>query len=1240
MAEKVDIIGGQLDGTVINNAASEATLLKLVEAVSKGGKGAAGSSVTADAIRIQQTYNRAHQDGYFEIGRFSRALANASGGFSDSIDDSRESAEKFSKSMGGGYNASQKFQDALGVAGTLAKAPFKMLGVAAAGVGLVFKGLGVASSGLMHTLDSALKVGMETKTPDMSALTNSIGRLNPVLATLLTVVDGDIKMFREFSKMGMDFGANINDFRRAAMVAGMSVDDFAAVLSEHRMSLALMGGSATAGATAFSDVSNQIQKKFAPVFSKLGMTMKETGQYTASYMDQMTQLGMSQTMTNDQLAAGAEDYIKELDMLSRVTGMTREEADRELKQQKEHMALKAAEMNMSPAVRKNLEMALAGVSDPKLKSTLTELVATGGVALSDSAKEMASMIPNISSLAAGLGKGSVTVDQFNAGLRSASTYAEDRIHGMGSAAGVMTAATGGYGDVLARLAGTFKNQGLGLTDELGRQKEAIASNTKGAAGFEQSLLELRQMMETMLLPIMTKVHAGFSFLLSSFGTGTPIFKFLASAANKVSIMLSGPLAKVGESLSQVGESFTEFFDTFKYNASDAIGDVLKSLMNAGAQIGISIYDALKDGVSEIDFDAIFSNMSKFGTGLYYVLADGLESIDYKAIGASIKASISKIFTAVSKSLANFDFKNVGEVLNSGTATVVELIKNGGTEFNGIMRDIFDSLGSGLLTTINSTIKGLSTIDYTEISNTVTNGFIDIIAVVGSGLTNVVSDFGEKFIAGLPELKENLSQLIDALYPALVSGTSNLLAAAIGYLPALMSGLISLLTVGLPPILEGIAALVYGTIQLIYDVFNSDNVKTAVGTVYDAMGTWMHEKWVVFTDWVVKSLTSVFTDLISGISLGVEAIKEVLSFDSLKSWFSGDEETKTEKSPKSEPRATPVAGATIPKTAADAKAPVSVNSTDATKNKEAPENATPPKAPIPGATIPENAVEKKAEPEKKVSELQAKLAEAEKKHAELAKNRLDEKGNIKPGKIEDVKAFEDAAVAVAQLREQVYAEKAGVKGGIPMTAVDKQKIEVQKLRDQVYDQRGVLTGDDATVQKWTDAKMKLTDLQIAAEKEAEAKKPVASATAPKPAEITTPEAKKTTERVVPDAKPVTPKPAEITTPVAPVIVPKPAEITTPTANIPSPVSASKTETTKADNKQTVGDQQDALVTAIKEGNDKLASETVNTNRLITQLNTSIDRLNAQIDRLIAIQVGNTDATNNVASAVKGSGNRIQ
>ena len=137
------------------------------------------------------------------------------------------------------------------------------------------------------------------------------------------------------------------------------------VLASNSKGLALLGKSAVSGSKQFVDLAAEMQTSgLRTQFFNLGMSVTDINQASAGYLVQLGRLGKSSQAT----ASGAADYIREMEILTRLTGQQREEMESQREAATAIDAFQAALMEMTPAARKVAEGVYNQLSaiDPKM----------------------------------------------------------------------------------------------------------------------------------------------------------------------------------------------------------------------------------------------------------------------------------------------------------------------------------------------------------------------------------------------------------------------------------------------------------------------------------------------------------------------------------------------------------------------------------------------------------------------------------------------------------------------------------------------------------------------------------------------------------------------------------------------------------------------------------------------------------------------------------------------------------
>jgi len=527
---------------VLNDAATETTLLKLLAEMQKQGKGGGGGGGGAGEAQKQLV-----------------SMAQQTGKTTKELDEFEESVEKAGNMLTRGF-------------------------------GHVYQGMqNVAMefmSGSTRLSDFSSHItGVISNIPVIG------GALGGSLQLLTSVLDNSIDTFRELSGAGVDFGGGLMETRLMASKAGISMEAFTATVTQNSENLALFAGSATGGARAFARISGEVQKS-QNTFSKLGMTMEETAEFTADYMAMQTRLGRSQRMSDAQMAAGAGNLIMEIDKLAKVTGKQRDQIAADLAENMQDKRVKLLFNTMDEAAQANLNgvMTMMGSASAPLKDAITEMVATGGVPMNAMGQDLIRLNPRLGEMAKGLRDGTVTQDQFMEEIRRTAGMADNLSEAQKQQLSTLAAMGSEVGSAVIEIIG-LKNAGKGAAEATAAQKAAAEARDRELLNFESSIQKLKNAIMDSLINtgIFDSIQAAISNLVGSEeGQGV---KGLMGAIQPVADWFKGffdqlaatddPMAVIkqylSEGLSKLGEMITPLISS----AFSGIGSAIMGAIFGG-----------------------------------------------------------------------------------------------------------------------------------------------------------------------------------------------------------------------------------------------------------------------------------------------------------------------------------------------------------------------------------------------------------------------------------------------------------------------------------------------------------------------------------------------------------------------------------------------------------------------------------------------------------------------------------
>lgn len=416
MAEKVEIDIPGIGLIEAKNAATEATLLeilKVLEGTQKdinknakdqktSGKGSAAGAADTDGLT---QFNKQAKDSSKGINLL--AIAGRTAGLGMQV-------------LGRGANM------AAGHVGFMAK-----MAVSTAGATFTLGKMAMGAATSMTSLIQELaNVGDST-----TAAAAALGHI-PVVGGLLAGVFGAVaaasenvvKSYQTAASVGATFGGSVQAMSAAAGGAGMTLDQFAGLLSKNSENLMLLGGTSEEGAKQFGKLAKEMQGSgVGSELQRLGYSTEQINGSMAKYIGMMGKSGALQGMTTQQLVASSGEYMKQLDGLAKITGESRQALEDERKAMASEAKVAAALQHLSADAQG--EMMTYVQSFPKAqRAAIADMIATGNVTTQE-AIELQSLLPGVAAQTMEFGRtlqagGRINKDTMNQALNNASAEAK------------------------------------------------------------------------------------------------------------------------------------------------------------------------------------------------------------------------------------------------------------------------------------------------------------------------------------------------------------------------------------------------------------------------------------------------------------------------------------------------------------------------------------------------------------------------------------------------------------------------------------------------------------------------------------------------------------------------------------------------------------------------------------------------------------------------------------------------
>jgi hypothetical protein len=417
---------------------------------------------------------------------------------------------------GGPAGAVNNFATAVNAATAVLRGLFNVLSNFTSGL---FKLLGTIIGTVTNAIEALANFGkkaVETGvrlTDFYNALTQAVKGI-PILGTifgffekLAQIGETLLDNYRNLARSGATFGGELTDLVKAGARANLTLRELSSIVKQNSDTFATLGaGNVQVGLNKFLDAQTRLMGPDSPYARSilgLGVTSEEAAGFLTTMIRSQSVLGKQNQLTADDLAKQTKDYIVELDTLTRLTGIQREEIDKQIREAQNEQVFQLYLDSLSKDQRKAAQ-AIINAAAPMGKEAVEEIKAR--------LRGLDIPVTKMGESLTVLGQGAILQGQvlrdavqkgdanaFNIGLEFLGVTAENAGNLLTSVSNETLAAwqaTGqlGLGQIQAFLA-MFRRLGEkgidSALDETRRQQEEALS--RSAAAFAENELRVRQL---------------------------------------------------------------------------------------------------------------------------------------------------------------------------------------------------------------------------------------------------------------------------------------------------------------------------------------------------------------------------------------------------------------------------------------------------------------------------------------------------------------------------------------------------------------------------------------------------------------------------------------------------------------------------------------------------------------------------------------------------------------------------
>lgn len=667
--------------------------------------------------------------------------------------------------------ASRMLGGALDAAGSIVSGTFSVaMNLASAG----FRGLKQTGEALMAN-QKALAQGAIDGSNGLASLTEGLSRLPFGLGLVADVMtyqakklEKNLATYQKISDTGALLGGNLNTVRQSAAGMYLSMDEFAGVMKASTPYLLKMGTTADDGAKNLIRFNTtMIKGEVGRGLLNMGYSLEQANNMLGNYAASMG--GISQDQMNDQAAMekSVKAFAEELSLSAALEGKSREEKEKEMKEQ---AANAARELMLSKMTAEEKQRYIEAENRAGM---------IGGKAAKDALLSTALGLPPMTKqaqiFAATQGKANEAVNDLYKTSKDGTLSEKQRQDAMdksaakgtqamadsakkygnvmnaqimtgGAYAETMTASAKAAADANVRGLKTEEDRVAAIKKTRADQDKAIKDGTAGAVAQAQGAMKHTGGLMDMLAKALEPLFPVIKWLIKGFGDLLP--KIIGIGGTIVEV-LTGAFKEIfaGISLSDIIKPFKDFWNGLTggmkmeginpTRIKDAIVGVVKPLVDAFGSL-----------MSSIDFEA-FGSMIRKSVGAIFDMAKSMFNTleeagvveDLTNLFKGFFDGISYLFNVVSTAIGAVDWKGIGD----GLANVFKIVWSNIKE---VLQPVFEK-GSMLFKKIGEDI------------GPVFQDFSDIFKALLGHITTIYEWIGANII---PIVKPVIDGVMNALFP--------------------------------------------------------------------------------------------------------------------------------------------------------------------------------------------------------------------------------------------------------------------------------------------------------------------------------------------------------------------------------------------------------------------------------------------------------------------------------------------
>ena len=232
-------------------------------------------------------------------------------------------------------------------------------------------------------------------------------------------IDFNVDVFKALASLGADFGQSLVNLRIGSRDTLLPLMEFVDLIKDNSNNLALLFGTVNQGTARLSQLSREVRANLLPQFANFGVTTEEINDYLTTFLALQRVQGRQEFLSTEATTEALASYTGELDKVSKLTGIQRQELDKAVRAQQADAVLQSYLAGLAPERRQEVQTFIAGLQQlsPALGGAVSNILATG-FPLGEFEQNLVALNPGLAESIQAFKEGTMSSEEFNNRLRT------------------------------------------------------------------------------------------------------------------------------------------------------------------------------------------------------------------------------------------------------------------------------------------------------------------------------------------------------------------------------------------------------------------------------------------------------------------------------------------------------------------------------------------------------------------------------------------------------------------------------------------------------------------------------------------------------------------------------------------------------------------------------------------------------------------------------------------------------